>query len=76
MTKTKKAYYTLLVKDPSGYWAPQYGSYVYGDCLSERDDYNSHGTKMTDMKIISSDEDQKSIDLRVKEMNAPCSTRS
>lgn len=64
-----KKYYTLVVKSPCGYWTPQYGSYIYGDCLSEREDYLDHGQKMKNMKIITTSPEQPSIDLRIKEMN-------
>lgn len=63
-----KKYYTLLTKE-RGVWSPQFGSYVYGDCLSERDDYLDHGRKLKDMKIITTADDQASVNARIQELN-------
>lgn len=64
-----KPYYTLVIR-AEGRWAPQFGSYTYGDCLSEREDYQDHGHKFKDMKIITTASEQTSIDQRVKELNS------
>jgi hypothetical protein len=63
-----RQYYTLVIRH-KGRWAPQFGSYVYGECLSERDACLDHGEKLKNMKIITTSPEQTAIDLRVKELN-------
>ena len=65
----QKTYYTLVVR-VNGKWGPEFGSYDLDDVDDEMDAGKREGFKLKDMKIISTLDDQKSIDSKIAELNA------
>jgi hypothetical protein len=67
MTKT---YFTLITRDnPSASWVIEFGAWEREDVDSERASYRDHGVKARDLKILTSDGRQASIDAQVKALN-------
>jgi len=64
-----RKYYTLAILE-DGIWAPQFGDYDR-DCVKfEADDYKDHGTKLKDIRIICTKDDQASIESAVSALNS------
>ena len=64
----KKTYFTLLERY-KGTWYPEAGSYDKSDMMDEADYITSGSTKKSDLKIITTDDKQESIDKAVNELN-------
>lgn len=74
MATNTKEYYVLVERYPApgggGQYIVQFGSYVYDECLSERDLLIEHGVKLKHLKILTVEGDtQEAIDKRVRELN-------
>jgi len=68
-----RRYFTLLAKEPNENWAPQFGDYDRETVEAERDEYKesigSTWPKGTKFSIISTADDQASIDACVAKLN-------
>ncbi len=71
-----KEYYVLLERDPDSLmWGVQFGDYERDTCVFERNDRrDAHDYKRgTKMRIVKTDDSQKSIDELVHRWNWPTS---
>ena len=64
-----RKYFTLLVKsDPRGAWCPEFGDYDRETVKDEMNDINGRDDVFA-CKIITTNDDQESIDRMVRNMN-------
>lgn len=71
MTTPRKPYHTLCLRDDGDRrWRPEFGSYSRSEVEAERKDYARHAYLHSNAKIITTDDDQASIDTAVAELNA------
>ena len=62
-------YYTLAIREDDT-WAAAYGAFTYDDVLDKLTDYSGHGTKLKDLRIITTSAQQESIDRKIEELNS------
>jgi hypothetical protein len=64
-----RTYFTLCTREADGVWSPQFGDYDK-DCVRfELDDYAQHDYKRKDLRIVTSYDDQASINTAVAALN-------
>lgn len=66
-----RPYHTLLVRDgsPGCPWSIEFGDYSMRVVKDEREDYRDQGFKASELKIITTAEDQGAIEHEVREIN-------
>ena len=65
-----RIYYTVVVRDDNNSpWGVHYGSYDYGEATEEAFEATQCGYKNTDVKVITTGEDQAEIDKAVTLLN-------
>jgi hypothetical protein len=65
-----RKYFSLLVRSADDrVWAVEFGDFDRDVVLEERADYSDHGCRASDLKIITSDGKQASIDAAVASLN-------
>jgi len=72
MEMTKRTYYSLLVREPDGLWAPQFGDFDRAVVAQEGDDMKESGSwvKGSKLKIIAHVSGQAELNKAVAELNA------
>lgn len=69
MAKRPCLYWSLAVRE-DGVWHHEYGSYVRKDVIDERLDYRDHDWKASDLRIVSSMDNQASIMAQIDLLNS------
>ncbi len=66
-----RKYHTLLVRDgsPGCPWSPEFGDYSRAVVKAEWHDYRDGGYRMSELKIITTNDDQGAIEHEVREIN-------
>lgn len=69
--KKPRPYYSLLTRDgsPGCLWAIEFGDYDLDTVKDERDDYRDRGWKASELKIITTTDEQADINRAVFELN-------
>lgn len=67
MPKARK-YHTLLVRE-DGAWTREFGDYERGTVEYELEDYRDKGVRRSDLKIITTDDNDSAINAAVAKLN-------